>query len=54
MKEKDKVKKCPACKTFYAGYPALSRRDNKTSICASCGRSEAWEDFHEYRKNRLA
>jgi DNA-directed RNA polymerase subunit RPC12/RpoP len=50
---------CPRCKentyTPYEGaeyvngvsspFPALSRRDNKTYICSSCGEAEAFEDM---------
>lgn len=36
---------CPSCKRNVTGYPALSRRDNKTDICTACGTKEAFEDF---------
>jgi RNA polymerase subunit RPABC4/transcription elongation factor Spt4 len=46
------VKICPTCDGFIpnnempGAYPgALSRRDNKTEICSSCGTQEAMEDF---------
>lgn len=39
-----KVKKCPKCKGPLGDRPALSRRDNKTDICADCGFLEAMED----------
>ena len=46
------VKTCPECGGFIpnnktpGAYPgALSRRDNKTEICSSCGTREAMEDF---------
>lgn len=32
---------CPICKKNYSDYPALSRKDNKTEICPSCGQEEA-------------
>ena len=32
---------CPVCGKTYSGYPSLSRKDNKTEICAACGRMEA-------------
>ncbi len=35
---------CPRCKKDYTGYPALSRRDNKTDICSDCGTEEALID----------
>jgi RNA polymerase subunit RPABC4/transcription elongation factor Spt4 len=41
----DKVKHCPRCSESYTGFPALSRRDNKTEICGSCGTEEGMEDF---------
>ena len=39
------MKICPRCKKEYSGYPALSRRDNKTDICSDCGTDEAIFDF---------
>lgn len=36
---------CPKCKQEYQGYPAISRRDNKTEICPDCGVREALEDY---------
>ena len=36
---------CPKCKSVIAGYPAISRKDNKTLICSNCGISEALETF---------
>lgn len=32
---------CPNCGKIYKGRPALSRKDNKTSICPDCGTLEA-------------
>ena len=42
--------KCKRCKKNYwerkdGKFPALSRRDNKTYICESCGQAEALFDF---------
>ncbi len=37
--------KCPRCKQEMKGYPAISRRDNKTEICSQCGTQEAIFDF---------
>ena len=34
-------KKCPLCHQKITGYPALSRKDNKTQICSNCGMMEA-------------
>ena len=36
--------KCPRCGGLLGERPALSRRDNKTDICADCGFKEAMED----------
>lgn len=40
-----KVKICPICGNEYTGYPALSRKDNKTEICPRCGMVEALDDY---------
>ena len=42
------TKVCPRCKNSIVGYPAISRKDNKTEICSNCGTLEALEDFIEY------
>ena len=47
MKEE---KICPRCLENYNGYPAMSRRDNKTDICSKCGTSEAMCDFISLEK----
>lgn len=39
------TKKCPNCGRVYSGYPALSRKDNKTEICPDCGIAEALESL---------
>ena len=41
---------CPVCGREYDGYPALSRKDNKTEICPDCGLREALEDYVRYIK----
>ena len=43
-------KKCLKCNQYYSGYPAISRRDNKTEICSDCGTREALEDLYNYYK----
>lgn len=43
------AKICPRCKNYIQGYPALSRKDNKTEICSNCGKLEALEDFKKYQ-----
>ena len=32
---------CPECGKYYIGYPAISRKDNKTQICPDCGTMQA-------------
>lgn len=36
---------CPVCGKPLKGYPALSRKDNKTEICSDCGTREALANF---------
>lgn len=48
-----KRKICARCKKYIQGYPAISRRDNKTEICSKCGNLEALEDFIKYKKGDL-
>lgn len=36
---------CPECGNKFATYPSLSRKDNLTRICPSCGMHEAMEDL---------
>lgn len=36
---------CPKCHLGYEGYPAISRKDNKTEICPSCGNREALDEW---------
>lgn len=36
---------CPICGRAYSGYPAISRKDNKTGICSRCGTNEALTIF---------
>ena len=38
---------CPHCDKEVTGYPALSRRDNKTDICSKCGTIEAFVDMSD-------
>lgn len=40
MKTKER-KDCPLCGCKIKGYPAISRKDNKTEICSDCGYLEA-------------
>ena len=43
--ENTEKKICPKCNKKIKGYPAISREDNKTEICSSCGQFEALEVF---------
>lgn len=44
---------CPRCHKDYDGHPAISRKDNTTEICSSCGTQEAMFDFiNHIKKNR--
>lgn len=45
-----KIKICPICGSIINGYPALSRKDNKTEICPNCGTLEAIQIYKEYKK----
>lgn len=45
-------KVCPNCGSDIVGYPALSRKDNKTEICSECGQLEALEDFHNFMNKK--
>ena len=38
-------KKCPNCGRYMVGYPAISRKDNKTEICSTCGLLEALDAY---------
>ncbi len=49
---------CPRCRENYLSTKpirnAISRRDNKTAICSSCGTQEAFEDsklIHHWLEN---
>ena len=42
---------CSICNLDYIGYPAISRKDNKTKICSNCGTKEALEDFIKHEKS---
>lgn len=36
-----RIRVCPKCGKAYHGYPAISRKDNRTQICPDCGVREA-------------
>jgi hypothetical protein len=40
----DQIEVCPRCDGDYKGRGSLSRRDNKTDICPTCGQEEAIND----------
>ena len=43
---------CPVCGQKYNGYPAVSRKDGITEICADCGMREAFAAFG-YESERI-
>lgn len=43
---------CPFCGEDYIDYPAISRTDNKTEICPTCGLREALRHFG-VKKNKV-
>lgn len=47
MAKKKTRKQCPRCGRYMVGHPAISRKDNKTEICSTCGLLEALEAFNK-------
>jgi len=45
MANDNKLKICPKCRKAYKGHPAISRVDNLTPICPTCGTREALESI---------
>lgn len=43
---------CPICNKKIGKYPAISRQDNITEICANCGMLEAIAIFNEANKDK--
>ena len=41
----EQYKICPKCKQKYTQHSAISRVDNKTNICPTCGIKEALIQF---------
>ena len=39
------IQKCPKCGAEFTDHPAISREDNETEICPSCGVREAVEAY---------
>lgn len=48
---KNKVK-CPNCGRIITDRGALSRKDNKTTVCSKCGLKEAISDYLNSRQDR--
>ena len=40
---------CSLCSDPMGGYPAISRKDNQTEICSTCGLKEALEAYNRNR-----
>ena len=43
---------CARCGKAISGYPALSRKDNKTEMCSNCGTLEALEELMKYKEQK--
>jgi hypothetical protein len=43
-----RVKICASCNQEIHGYPATSRKDNKTKICTLCALLEAVHDYAQW------
>lgn len=37
----EEMRRCPRCGKIYQGRPVMSREDNATPICPTCGTREA-------------
>ena len=46
------MEKCPKCKKHYKEHPAISRVDDKTPICPTCGVAEAFAMIFEHIQKR--
>ena len=46
----NQYKICPICNQKYTQHPAISRLDNKTNICPTCGIKEALIEFIKSKK----
>ena len=42
------IRRCPKCNQEYVASPAISRQDNKTEICPSCGLLEGLDAFSKH------
>lgn len=45
MKNEIQIRTCPLCGKVYSGVPAVSRTDDKTTICPDCGTRQALESL---------
>ncbi len=50
-KDKKKIR-CANCKCIIQGRPALSRKDNKSAVCQSCGLKEALNIYEAHNRER--
>ena len=46
------IRICFNCGREYTGYPAISRKDNKTEICPRCGMIEALQAFINHNEKK--
>ena len=46
------MRRCPKCNKDYNERPALSRIDNKTEICPTCGMKEAIQSIPKTAEER--
>jgi predicted RNA-binding Zn-ribbon protein involved in translation (DUF1610 family) len=47
MNNPKQKRECPKCGQLYEGRGALSRVDDKTTVCPECGRKEAVEAYNK-------
>ena len=43
------IRICPICGNEYTEHPAISRKDNITEICPTCGMKEALDDYLNHK-----
>lgn len=44
--EGEETFKCTKCERYFIGEPAISRKDNESFVCSTCGMQEAVEDLN--------
>ncbi len=49
-----RVKICASCNQEIHGYPATSRKDNKTVICTTCALLEALHDLAAWQSAKYS